>query len=478
MTSPVPPEDGMTLSYPGWELDKEEAEKLFIEYSSTAASDCFNRKIVAMKNKQRLYEGDRSHPDIAALDAAVFTYPGWEADKRECEKRHTGDCILLHIGTYGFHDLFGKMKRKQALYGDRSSVEGLRELDAGQFNYLHWEVDRQQAELFYIDYSTDSRDDCFYHKLRAMKNKQRLHEGDRSHPDIEALDSLSFTYKGWETDKEEAIRRHTGDCMTFNLGSYGFESLLNKMKKKQKMHDDRASLAGLLELDNEHFSYPGWEVDRAVCEKFFVEYSTNSTADCFHRKFVAMKNKQKLFEGNRSHPDVRALDETHFSYDGWEDDKKEAERRLTGDCILLHMGSTGFNDIFSKMKKKQALHIDRSSIQCLRELDALVGTTADPAVVQNLSGSENSPTPAMQTFARQPAASLNASSTTELVEPSIAKATRDNKCVICLESEATHAHIPCGHLCVCGDCVACYDSAGDSCPLCRERSYCVTKIYC
>jgi Zinc finger, C3HC4 type (RING finger) len=311
-----------------------------------------------------------------------------------------------------------------------------------------------------------------------MKNKQRLHEGDRTHPDIVALDSLSFSYKGWETDKEEAIRRHTGDCMTFNLGSYGFESLLNKMKKKQKMHQDRDSLPGLVELDNEVFSYPGWEVDRAICEKFFVEYSTSSTADCFYRKFVAMKNKQKLFEGDRSHPEVRALDETHLSYDGWEDDKKEAERRLTGDCILLHMGSIGFNDIFCKMKKKQALHIDRSSIQCLMDLDALAGTSAITAVTQQHQVRTNAPTLANQTMTSQPTALQETPIKKEQWETSIAKATSENKCVICLENQPTHAHIPCGHLCVCGQSSARYDSAGDSCPLCRERSYCVTKIYC
>jgi hypothetical protein len=76
------------------------------------------------------------------------------------------------------------------------------------------------------------------------------------------------------------------------------------MKKKQKMHQDRASLPGLVELDSEEFSYPGWEVDRVVCKKFFVEYSTSSTAHRFHRKFVAMRNKQKLCQGDRSHPDV------------------------------------------------------------------------------------------------------------------------------------------------------------------------------
>ena len=39
-------------------------------------------------------------------------------------------------------------------------------------------------------------------------------------------------------------------------------------------------------------------------------------------------------------------------------------------------------------------------------------------------------------------------------------------CCICLDAAADHALVPCGHVCVCAACVS---SAGNQCPLCRQR---------
>ena len=52
---------------------------------------------------------------------------------------------------------------------------------------------------------------------------------------------------------------------------------------------------------------------------------------------------------------------------------------------------------------------------------------------------------------------------------------KDSFCVVCLDSEATHAMVPCGHLCVCSDC-------GDptrlyNCPMCRGRIERIMKIF-
>ena len=200
-----------------------------------------------------------------------------------------------------------------------------------------------------------------------------------------------------------------------------------------------------------------------------------------------MKIKQRLHQGDRhSDPNIRALDATEFTYHGWEEDKKQAERRLTGDCILLHMGSIGFQDTFCKMQKKQALHMDRSSIACLRDLDALGGPAGSAEPQPPPRSNERSaqhgsmtatipttPSPSTPTPQTEPPLVVQRPK-----ETSAAQAMADNKCVVCLDKQVTHAYIPCGHLCVCRDCVANYDAANDSCPLCRERSYCVTKIYC
>ena len=521
----------VVLTYPGWELDKEQAEQLFLEYSSSTTtasrhnsnhnsnsnSSCFFRqKMTAMINKQRLYEGDRSHPELQALDATQFTYPGWQHDQEECLRRHTGDCRVWHLA--GFYDLLDQMKRKQSiLVADISSRDDhrWRALESHCFTYDGWQVDKAQAEQYYIVYSSNSTttadsalveetSDCFTLKVQGMKHKQCLHEENRSHPDIRALDALTLSYPGWEADHAAALRRHTADVKAFQLiGLHNtVPSLSQKMQKKQQVHDDRGSILALVELDAVHLTYPGWEADKATCEKYFIEYSsTNSSSsiddprpvnNCFRRKLVAMALKQRLYQGGdrACDPNLRALDAEQFTYDGWEHDKQQAERRLTGDCILLHIGSLGFNDTFSKMKKKQALHTNntteyRSSIADLRDLDALLPASSSPITTSSTAAATLPSRSELQvdTPIRIPVTPTTQPSLLQKQHPkekSVAKAMEDNKCVVCLDNQVTHAYIPCGHLCVCGDCVANYNTSSENnhCPLCRERSYCITKIYC
>ena len=51
-------------------------------------------------------------------------------------------------------------------------------------------------------------------------------------------------------------------------------------------------------------------------------------------------------------------------------------------------------------------------------------------------------------------------------------------CVVCLDREATHAFIPCGHQCVCGaDGEAIMQQPVKLCPVCRVPSECIVHIY-
>lgn len=51
-------------------------------------------------------------------------------------------------------------------------------------------------------------------------------------------------------------------------------------------------------------------------------------------------------------------------------------------------------------------------------------------------------------------------------------------CVVCLDREATHAFIPCGHQCVCGaDGEAIMRQPTKTCPVCRVVSECIVHIY-
>jgi hypothetical protein len=208
------------LSYPGWRDDKAVAESLYCEYGPSSRR--LQRKLIGMGNKQRLFDGDRSHPDIVALDTAKFTYPGWQEDRDVAEKIHTNDCVscglsssFLRSGseTLLFERKLHVMKKKQRMHSgkNRSKVRFLKHLDGFTFTYPGWRDDKAGAETLYCENECSKRAQA---KLIGMKNKQRLFDGDRSHPQMVALDSATFTYVGWQNDKEHAEKLHTATAST------------------------------------------------------------------------------------------------------------------------------------------------------------------------------------------------------------------------------------------------------------------------
>ena len=55
-------------------------------------------------------------------------------------------------------------------------------------------------------------------------------------------------------------------------------------------------------------------------------------------------------------------------------------------------------------------------------------------------------------------------------------------CVVCLDAEASHAFVPCGHHCVCGGCGeemmrATRRRRRAACPVCRQRADNLIRIY-
>ena len=335
----------ISLSYPGWEEDQQTAERLVMDFSVNE-SDLYREKISAMRTKQQLYDGDRSDPNIVALDSTEFTYTDWELDKAEAERRLQGDCTTLQLGTY--NSFYYKMIKKQALMKDRSSVPLLQALDDLALTYPGFQADKKLAEQYYTEFQTPVR---FHQKVEAMKCKEQLHRGDRSHPDLVALDQATFTYPQWQEDVEEYMQRHVGDCSLFQFG-ITCDFLRSKMHKKQQLHANRSSIDFMEILDQHEFSYGGWQADKQQAELYYVDFSS---PDRFLDKVQAMQNKQRLLvDGDRSHPDLVALDSLVFTYKGWQADREEAEKRHIGDCTVLQIG--GFESCLTKMKKRQAHH--------------------------------------------------------------------------------------------------------------------------
>jgi Zinc finger, C3HC4 type (RING finger) len=482
---------GQTLSYPGWQEDKKEAEYLYRNYANS--DSMARKKLSGMKNKQRLFEGDRTHPDIVALDNTIFTYDGWQEDKKEAEMSHTAGTTLpgcLLIGTV--QDKLGRMKKKQTAHSNRSSVAFLRDLDSQTFSYTGWLADKKEAEQFHqtgLSFAST--------KLLGMKNKQRLFDGDRSHPDIVALDTAIYTYQGWQEDKEKAVQIHT--ATTIIPGMPIFETVANKfneMKRKQAMHSNRSSIPFLQQLDSFSFSYTGWQADKDEAEKFYQTSSSFAP-----KKLIGMKNKQRLFDDDRSHPEIVALDNTIFTYQGWQEDKKKAVQIHTATTLMTGMPVLGtVVDKVNEMKKKQTMHSNRSSDAFLRDLDSVVSVVPRQAQEQQPPPPQQQPSPARR-LARIDDCNRHVKRVCSETSRAKAGPVKDDNdetkvndddddaivqyCVICLEHEPSHAYIPCGHRCICSNCVSeighsttITTTTGElKCPVCRDTAMCITKIF-
>jgi hypothetical protein len=107
----------VTFTYPGWSVELKKVEQHHVK------NENFSREFGKMQKQQKIHDGDRSHPQLSALDSVRFTYPGWCEGFKEAEQHHIQTDPL-------FDRKFSLMTRKQKFHdGDRSHYQ-LRALDA------------------------------------------------------------------------------------------------------------------------------------------------------------------------------------------------------------------------------------------------------------------------------------------------------------------------------------------------------------
>jgi len=405
--------DALNCSYPDWKEDQAQAERDHFQ-----GEGC-EKAIETMRRKQKLYEGDRS--ELVALDALNCSYPGWEDDKAKAESRYQKFPRLVARTIEG-------MRNKQKLFeGNRSDPE-LVALDALQCTYPGWQNDKAEAEDCYCnDFPV-----LVMKRIEGMRRKQKEHEGGRnSDPFVINLRALKCTYPGWKEDSAETEEKY--------LKGVAGDSELEKMRRKQKIHDGDRSHPDLIALDALNCSYPGWQNDKAKIERKHTEpplYHTKAT-----RMIEKMRKKQTLFQGDRSHPDLVALDALQCTYPGWQDDKTEAEEYYWKYPYLVKTRIEG-------MVRKQHVH---------------EGSAACPIAVAGNAAGDNS-------VARRPAKKRRLN-----IDSRMPREDSSSKCVVCLTSEKTHIFQPCGHHCVCADCSV-WALEQQKCPYCRQTITSSTKV--
>eukprot|EP00747_Dinoflagellata_sp_TGD_P223391 gnl/TRDRNA2_/TRDRNA2_94966_c0_seq2.p1 gnl/TRDRNA2_/TRDRNA2_94966_c0~~gnl/TRDRNA2_/TRDRNA2_94966_c0_seq2.p1 ORF type:complete len:296 (+),score=40.66 gnl/TRDRNA2_/TRDRNA2_94966_c0_seq2:137-1024(+) len=260
-------------------------------------------------------------------------------------EKHTGTLLIgrtRKAHRFQHADLHNTMLGKRQAEVDRSHTE-VHKLDSlkPSLSYRGWRIDAVQAEMLHR-----LGDDVeVKRKLEQMRRKQRMHTSDRSHPELKALDALNLSYPDWQKDVAEAECHHReARNREFNIvsdfvlrplavklniipliGILGdvktFDEHLEEMRKKQKMHVGDRSHPELRALDalKPKLSYPGWQKDAADVESYHIEdlpflaapspiwvpaplrWQPNAVAD----KLDEMRHKQSIHAG--SHPEPHMM---------------------------------------------------------------------------------------------------------------------------------------------------------------------------
>ena len=119
-----------------------------------------------------------------------------------------------------------------------------------------------------------------------------------------ALETI-YSYEGWRRDAELAEEKHRADWCSIT------PHILRTMRRKQQVHNGDRSHKYIRELDalTPTLSYSGWQDDARSIE-WPTDYPDDGYTDhCVESRFVLMRKKQAEHDGDRSHKNLRELDE-------------------------------------------------------------------------------------------------------------------------------------------------------------------------
>lgn len=286
--------------------------------------------------------------------------------------------------------------------------------------------------------------DCVNGSVPSVENNPstspRTPVPSRSHPHLQALDDLiasgTLTYDGWEDDVREAEDHHLNYPNLF--GDY-----VEGMRLKQALHVGDRSHPQLQALDNMKragLTYIGWEADVLKAEDYHVRRPS-----LFDSYVEEMRRKQALYVGDRSHPQLQILDNMKregLTYVGWQGDVRKAESRHVNNYPVL------FYECVQEMRSKQTSY---SSQQNARRLAAHES--------------------------HHPRLPRESDRRIDDRQNQMAEIQESEECVVCWSSKRTHAFFPCGHMCVCNGCADTIQRGNSKCPLCRMVSRQIAKIY-
>jgi hypothetical protein len=178
------------LAYPGHEFDKQKVEEWHLLHPSNddETDMIFQDKLEGLRNKDKLFLGDRSHPNIQDLDRLELSYPGWEDDYQAAV---TGHC---DTPAKSFANKLHRLRQKQSVYEGERSHWRLVELDGLNLTYLGWETDFAEVEDWHFNNADNTKNDKLYAEvIEGMRDQQQIYLGWDHEEEAEDEDSEEDT---------------------------------------------------------------------------------------------------------------------------------------------------------------------------------------------------------------------------------------------------------------------------------------------
>lgn len=329
------------------------------------------------------------------------------------------------IDIIGFNRILEGMKRKQSLHiGDRMHMN-IQFLDSLSLSFPGCKHAIQEA----MDHHLNGFD--LDHKKFGILERQRMFDGDRSHPRLVSLDLLSLTYPGWRKDVEEAERKHLNSIFCLEGVYDSYREYLQLLSRKQMMFktgvDDASTVHPIqFEIIYKTWSYLGWEKDvqrvRNVCMHNFL----------LDEQLEKCQLRQMIHDNNISgHPALIQLSLLVLSYPGWESDIHQAKKDLGERGYATRKCS--FDQVVQGMRNKQKIY---------------------NGIRYNESKREEGP-----------------------ISESTKNTNNFGNCAICLDAPRTHVFVPCGHMCACQECSSKVIHKQRKCPICKQNSTQAIQVF-
>jgi hypothetical protein len=234
----------------------------------------------AVETKQRLAINSKRLQKLADTE---LNYPSWERE----EAREA----FSMASNKRFARILPKLKDKHRVYMDYQLLSRINALVSLDLDYPGYEEDRRKVMAWSRKHPVNEEtDEVFQDKLQGLFNKSRLYRGDRSHPNIIELDKLHFTFPGWEKAYKRTISAHCEEP------ARTFADAFCRIRDHQYMHDANRSHWRLVALDTLKLAYPGFQEDIAEVENWHLNQADSpSNKGLFNEVVDGMLEQEKIY---------------------------------------------------------------------------------------------------------------------------------------------------------------------------------------